>query len=66
MSRTLVDLDDQALKDAATELGTHTKVDTVNTAFREIAARRVRLKLLETLDDLDLDLGARTRADAWR
>jgi Arc/MetJ family transcription regulator len=47
MTKTLVDIDDQALADAAEELGTKTKKDTINTALREIAARRARMAELE-------------------
>jgi Arc/MetJ family transcription regulator len=52
MSRTVIDLDDDALKAAAKELGTSTKRDTVNTALREIVARNRRLRALHELQDL--------------
>ncbi|MGH3738269.1 MAG: type II toxin-antitoxin system VapB family antitoxin [Micromonosporaceae bacterium] len=42
MTKILVDVDDQALADAAEVLGTTTKKDTVNTALREIARRNRR------------------------
>lgn len=42
MSRTVIDLDDEALAEAARHLGTTTKKDTVNTALREINDRRRR------------------------
>jgi Arc/MetJ family transcription regulator len=44
VSRTVIDLGDEALKAAARELGTTTKRDTVNTALREIAARNHRAR----------------------
>jgi Arc/MetJ family transcription regulator len=47
MSRTVIDLDDEALEAAAKELGTTTKRDTINTALREITARYRRLRALE-------------------
>ncbi|MET9804346.1 type II toxin-antitoxin system VapB family antitoxin [Streptomyces sp. NPDC006368] len=47
MSRTVVDLDDEALAEAAKELGTTTKRDTINTALREVTARYRRLRSLE-------------------
>lgn len=47
MARTVIDIDDEALAAAAAELGTTTKVDTVNAALREIANRRLRLAFLE-------------------
>lgn len=40
MAKTLVDIDGEALRMAMAELGTSTKVDTVNRALREVAARR--------------------------
>ncbi|MFE1460937.1 type II toxin-antitoxin system VapB family antitoxin [Streptomyces nigra] len=52
MSRTVIDLDDDALEAAAKELGTSTKTDTVNTARREIVARNRRLRALDELQDL--------------
>ena len=47
MSRTVIDLDDEALAAAAVELGTTTKRDTINTALREVTARYRRLRALE-------------------
>ena len=44
MAKTLIDIDDEALEAARAELGTLTKVDTVNTALREIAARKERAR----------------------
>ncbi|MFE7174413.1 type II toxin-antitoxin system VapB family antitoxin [Streptomyces sp. NPDC057616] len=52
MSRTVIDLDDDALEAAAKELGTTTKRDTINTALREIVARNRRLRALHELQDL--------------
>lgn len=62
MSRTVIDLDDEALDAAARELGTTTEQDTVNAALREIAARNGRARawadLQQLINDgaLDLDL----------
>ncbi|MEU0811094.1 type II toxin-antitoxin system VapB family antitoxin [Streptomyces sp. NPDC005970] len=42
MSRTVIDLDDEALAEAARHLGTTTKKETVNAALREINDRRRR------------------------
>jgi hypothetical protein len=47
MSKTVIDLDDEALAEAAKELGTTTKRDTINTALREVTARYRRLRALE-------------------
>lgn len=52
MSRTVIDLDEDALEAAAQELGTSTKRDTVNTALREVVARNRRLRALRKLQDL--------------
>ncbi len=42
MSRTTIDLDDDKLAAAARELGTSSKIDTVNAALAFVAARRKR------------------------
>jgi len=47
MTRTVVDIDDEALARAAEELGTRTKVDTVNAALREVARRAAVRRELE-------------------
>lgn len=67
MTRTLVDIDDAALAAAAQELGTTTKVDTVNRALQEIAARPARLAFLEHLRTAEDDLGDREAMQAaWK
>jgi Arc/MetJ family transcription regulator len=52
MSRTVIDLDDEALEVAARFLGTTTKKDTVNAALREIADRRRRAAALERMQQM--------------
>ncbi|MEV7656400.1 type II toxin-antitoxin system VapB family antitoxin [Streptomyces anulatus] len=52
MSRTVIDLDDEALAAAAIELGTTTKRETVNTALREVVERNRRLRALHELQDI--------------
>ena len=67
MARTVVDIDDDALAAAAVELGTTTKVDTVNRALSLVGSRSERLAVLEALRTADDDLGdATVMADAWR
>ncbi len=67
MARTLVDINEEALAAAAIELGTTTKVDTVNRALSEIAARPRRLAALERLRTTADDLGdAEIMRGAWR
>ena len=51
MSRTVIDVDDQKLREAAEILGTHTKVETVNRALAEVVAQSRRMDLLVALDE---------------
>ncbi|MCZ7421583.1 MULTISPECIES: type II toxin-antitoxin system VapB family antitoxin [unclassified Micromonospora] len=51
MTKILVDVDDEALADAAAAFGTKTKKDTVNVALREAAARLRRARALAELSD---------------
>ncbi|MGC4807981.1 type II toxin-antitoxin system VapB family antitoxin [Micromonospora sp. DT233] len=55
MTKILVDVDDEALADAAKAFGTRTKKETVNVALREGAARLRRARALA-------ELGARAQA----
>ncbi|MGH3905594.1 MAG: type II toxin-antitoxin system VapB family antitoxin [Pseudonocardiaceae bacterium] len=48
MSRTTIDLDDEKVAAAARELGTTSKVETVNAALAYVASRRQRA---EAFDD---------------
>ncbi|CAN5758606.1 MAG: type II toxin-antitoxin system VapB family antitoxin [Actinomycetota bacterium] len=67
MTRTLIDIDDDALAGAARELGTKTKVETVNRALADIAGRRDRLAALEHLRTSTDDLGdTEVMGAAWR
>lgn len=52
MTKSLIDLDDEALSEAAALFGTRTKKDTVNTALREAAQRLRRLRALEDLAEM--------------
>jgi Arc/MetJ family transcription regulator len=71
MSRTLIDVDDEALARAASILGTTTKVETVNRALQLVAAQAGRQAERDRFDGL-LDLvGDRlaetdVREEAWR
>ena len=56
MSRTVVDLDDDALSLASEELGTTSKVATVNAALRRVANQRAAARMLELLDETGTDL----------
>lgn len=71
MARTLLDLDDDALARAAAVLGTTSKVDTVNSALRVVAAGAHNDERCRRFDDLLNLLGDRlaetdVRAEAWR
>ncbi len=48
MTRTTIEIDDEALAGAARELGTSTKVDTVNAALAFVAKRH---QLAQAFDD---------------
>jgi len=50
------------------ELGTKTKVDTVNRALRDVAERRAerRRRALETFDEISRNLEEFDRGEAWR
>jgi Arc/MetJ family transcription regulator len=66
MSRTVVDLDDEALSLASEELGTTSKVATVNAALRRVANQRAAARMLELLDETGTDLSDETLQGAWR
>lgn len=67
MARTLIDIDAEALAGAARELGTKTKVETVNRALAEIASRGARLAFLEHMRITADDLGdTEVMASAWK
>jgi len=56
MPRTVIDINSASLEAAAEVLGTTTKVETVNRALAEVAARRLRLAFLDDLDHAAADL----------
>ena len=66
MSRTVVDLDDDALSLASEELGTTSKVATVNAALRRVANQRAAARMLELLDETGPDLSDEALRGAWR
>ena len=47
MSRTIIDIDDSALEAAMRELGTKTKVETVNKALTDVGERAQRPAFLD-------------------
>jgi Arc/MetJ family transcription regulator len=69
MAKTLIDIDEEALAAAMAEYRTTTKVETVNRALREVAARRAEAmdefmeivhRTAESLTEVDVD------REAWR
>jgi Arc/MetJ family transcription regulator len=64
--RTVIDVDDEALTEAARELGTTTKVATVNEALKLAAARRRTSAYLDLLAELDLAEEEVSRTRTWR
>ncbi|MBE1562519.1 type II toxin-antitoxin system VapB family antitoxin [Nonomuraea africana] len=68
MTKTLIDLDDEALAEAAKLLGTSSKKDTVNAALREIIDRRRRAaavaRMREMVAEGQIDFSATEKGDA--
>jgi Arc/MetJ family transcription regulator len=52
VTKTPIEIDEEALAVAAEVLGTKTKKDTVNTALREVGQRLVRLRALTRLGEM--------------
>jgi Arc/MetJ family transcription regulator len=68
MSRTVVDIDDEALAEAMKEYHAQTKVDAVNRALREVAQRRTeRLRrAFDVWDRMAADMAETDWDEAWR
>ncbi|MPZ19994.1 MAG: hypothetical protein GEV06_19070 [Luteitalea sp.] len=68
MSRTVVDIDEQALIEAMKEYGTSTKVEAVNRALREVANRRAKRlrKAFKVWDRMAADMVEVDWDEAWR
>ncbi|GAA3416125.1 MULTISPECIES: type II toxin-antitoxin system VapB family antitoxin [Streptosporangium] len=68
MTKTLIDLDDEALAEAAKLLGTSSKKDTVNAALREIIDRRKRAaavaRMREMVAEGEIDFSAIDKGDS--
>jgi len=64
--RTVIDVDDEALRLAAEELGTTSKVATVNAALRRVAEQRASRLMAVDILGMDLDLDEDTMRGAWR
>ncbi|NUQ99640.1 MAG: type II toxin-antitoxin system VapB family antitoxin [Streptomyces sp.] len=68
MSRTMIDLDDALVAEAAEILGTTTKRATINGALAEFVAAAKRRRFMEMLDEGDFDdlADPEVMAGAWR
>jgi Arc/MetJ family transcription regulator len=66
VSRTMLDLDNEALALASEELGTKTKAATVNAALRRVANQRSAARMLELLDETGTGLSGEALRGAWR
>ncbi|MEV0345895.1 type II toxin-antitoxin system VapB family antitoxin [Nonomuraea sp. NPDC050680] len=68
MTKTLIDLDDEALAEAAKLLGTSSKKDTVNAALREIVDRRRRAAAVARMREMvaqgEIDFSAIDKGDS--
>lgn len=62
MTRITVDVNDEWLDAAREELGTDTKVATINAALHAFAVRRKATEILAALDSVELDLMDADRA----
>jgi Arc/MetJ family transcription regulator len=69
MSRTLIDIDDEALAEVRQHLGTKSKKDTVNAALRDVLNMKARAEEFDFLasEDRLSELGPdEARRQAWR
>jgi hypothetical protein len=64
MTRITVDVNDEWLEAAREELGTDTKVATINAALRAFAVRRHAADVIAVLDDVEMDYSG--SSSAWR
>ena len=64
MTRISVDVNDEWLEAARAELGTDSKVETINAALHELARRKRAKDLIATLDEVELDVSGSDAA--WR
>ncbi|MFC9695016.1 type II toxin-antitoxin system VapB family antitoxin [Kribbella sp. NPDC056951] len=64
MTRISVDVNDEWLDAARAELGTDSKVETINGALRELAVRRKGREIAEIFASAPMDFSG--SADAWR
>jgi hypothetical protein len=63
MTRITVDINDEWLEAAREELGTDTKVATINAALRSFALRRQAAEIVAAFDSVPMDFAG--SAEAW-
>lgn len=56
VARTVIDLDEELLAEAMQELGTKTKVATVNAALLEVVKKARRQEFFDAIDSGEIDL----------
>jgi hypothetical protein len=64
MTRISVDVNDEWLEAARAELGTGSKVETINAALHEFARRKKAKDLIAVLNEVEMDFSG--SEDAWR
>lgn len=64
--RTTFTIDDELFQEAAEQLGTHGRSETVNRALEEVVATHRRHAAAAMLDELELDLSEENMQGAWR
>jgi Arc/MetJ family transcription regulator len=64
VTRITVDVNDEWLEAARRELGTDTKVATINAALHAFAVRRRAVDIVAAFDSVEMDFAG--SADAWR
>ncbi|GAA1019407.1 hypothetical protein Aple_048870 [Acrocarpospora pleiomorpha] len=62
----MIDIDDEALAPAADELGTTSKVTTVNAALPRVAEQGASRRMPADMMSMELDLDPDTMKGAWR
>ncbi len=62
MARITVDVNEEWLEAARAELGTETKVATINEALRSFAVRRQAREIIAAFDSVPMDFGDSDRA----
>jgi hypothetical protein len=65
MTRITVDVNDEWLEAARAELGTDTKVATINAALHAFAVRRTAIDIVTAFDSVEMDYSHSAHADRY-